>query len=161
MKTIEVDPPQYGPLRLGMSEQEVRGALSALGHVGTSGDNGLIYSEDPGSGLSLLTRADDAGRLSWIASSPTGARFVFSGIDLAQRSTVVLRSLHSLGLRIISDNDHTQYVVEDLGLLLAELQSDDPDNGDARSFVSVAIGTPAQLRDATWAVHHRVRFELT
>jgi hypothetical protein len=162
MKTIDIDPPKYGPLRLGMTEQEVRGALGTLGHVSESGDGGLIYSEDPASGLTVMTRANPTGQLSWIASGPDGAHFVFRGIDLGQPIDVVLRSVHSLGLRIIRDNEHTQYLVEALGLLLAKSEPDDPDDDDDRdtlSFETVAIATPAQLLEATWAVHHRVPVE--
>lgn len=157
MTIIEIDPPAYGPLRLGMTGLEVRKSLGSLGHISEAG--GLTFSEEPGSGLFVITRADERGRLSWVASGPDGARFMFRGTDLAQSAAVVLRSLLALGLRIISDRDQTHYLAEDVGLLLAVSEPDDFVDFEAERFETLAIGTPAQLQKATSAVHHRIPVE--
>jgi hypothetical protein len=68
----------------------------------------------------------------------------------------VLRTLHSLGMRIVTDDWQSEYVIEDRGVVMV---TDHPAHDMDAVFRSIAIGTPSQLLTSTNSLRGDSRIE--
>ncbi len=145
---VDIDPPTFGPLRLGMTEAESIEVLRTLGELRVGGPH-THFAFDPTTGL-LMHATSENGIVMWIAGDIDEedrgyVKYSYAGVNLNQPFRNALRELLGLGIPILTDEINYVFAVEAAGLSL-------PIAGEDRDYFSGPVLTlPSSLRELTGA----------
>ena len=146
---INIDPPVFGPVRLGMTQHEAVAALRPFGALSEVGGGMVMIGHETEFGIGF--GADDKGYLDWISSSRSGP-LMFRGVDLAQPKGLV-RGLLALGPQVICSDPAVpaQWIVVVAAEFALMLGSDWHGDMSTKRFEGVNLMTPTRF-ERSWRV---------